>query len=209
MAQTTLLDDIKHQVVASSKLQELIAQLRMDPSLKPHYFVRDGILYWKNRIVIPEDAGGLITQILQEFHSSSIGGHSGFLRTHARIAISSQYVPLPLLTSLEGLVIQPLEVVDVRKIKVRDEWLVQVLVRWDGSQPESWENLDFLQSKFPHFDLVDKVLFYGEGNVMIKGNVIERVEEHVASDPKGKDKTCEAVRRSNRVKRIPDRFRDI
>ncbi|KAJ1418067.1 Transposon Ty3-I Gag-Pol polyprotein [Sesbania bispinosa] len=87
MAQTTLLDDIKHQVAASSKLQELIAQLRTNPSLKPHYSVRDGILYWKNRIVIAGDAGGLITQILQEFHSSSIGGHFGFLRTHACIAM--------------------------------------------------------------------------------------------------------------------------
>ena len=42
------------------------------------------LLYWKNRIVVPKDVD-LIQQLLQEFHSSPIGGHFGLTRTLARV----------------------------------------------------------------------------------------------------------------------------
>nr|KYP45011.1 Transposon Ty3-I Gag-Pol polyprotein [Cajanus cajan] len=51
----------------------------------PHYSVHQGLLLWKRRIVVPS-GHELIQIILNEFHSSMIGGHAGFSRTLARIA---------------------------------------------------------------------------------------------------------------------------
>ena len=51
------------------------------------YFLQDGLLYLNNKLVLPADSSDIILQVLREFHSSPIGGHSGFLRTHARIAL--------------------------------------------------------------------------------------------------------------------------
>ncbi|GKG14609.1 transposon Tf2-1 polyprotein, partial [Tanacetum coccineum] len=50
------------------------------------YFFKDGLLYWKRRVVVPPENPELITKLLVEFHSSPIGGHAGFLRTYARVA---------------------------------------------------------------------------------------------------------------------------
>ncbi|MCH79797.1 Ty3/gypsy retrotransposon protein, partial [Trifolium medium] len=48
------------------------------------YSVRDGLLLWKDKLVIPNKPE-LINQILTEFHTSHIGGHAGITRTIARI----------------------------------------------------------------------------------------------------------------------------
>src|ERR1044072_2739538 len=49
-----------------------------------HYAVRDGLLYWKNRLVIPVKEE-VIQRILQEYHSSPVGGHAGITRTMPRL----------------------------------------------------------------------------------------------------------------------------
>ncbi|KAJ1382339.1 Transposon Ty3-I Gag-Pol polyprotein [Sesbania bispinosa] len=43
---------------------------------------------------------------------------------------ADQYVPLPLLDSDDHLIISPLKVLDVRQVKIQDNWESQVLVRW-------------------------------------------------------------------------------
>jgi hypothetical protein len=48
------------------------------------YTMRDGLLYWKQRLVIPKD-NDLLHKVLLEFHTSPIGGHAGITRTLARI----------------------------------------------------------------------------------------------------------------------------
>ena len=50
------------------------------------YSIQEGLLFHKHRLVIPSQAAHLKSQIMQEFHASPIGGHSGFLRTYVRIA---------------------------------------------------------------------------------------------------------------------------
>ena len=42
------------------------------------------MLYWKNRIVVPQ-VPSIIQAILEEFHSSLLGGHTGIARTKSRI----------------------------------------------------------------------------------------------------------------------------
>ncbi|KAJ1377421.1 Ribonuclease H-like superfamily [Sesbania bispinosa] len=83
---SSLLEDIHREVFSSASLQLLVHQFQVDPAAMPHHTVRDGKLFWHNRLVIPTEARGLIIRILQEFHSYSIDGHAGFLRTHTRIA---------------------------------------------------------------------------------------------------------------------------
>ncbi|WVY96655.1 hypothetical protein V8G54_028806 [Vigna mungo] len=51
----------------------------------PNYSVHDNLLFWKGRLIIPK-SHALIQQLLHEFHSSLIGGHTGFTRTLARIS---------------------------------------------------------------------------------------------------------------------------
>ncbi|MCI14451.1 hypothetical protein A2U01_0035582, partial [Trifolium medium] len=48
------------------------------------YSIRDGLLYWKQRLVIPKN-NDLLHKVLFEFHTSPIGGHAGITRTIARI----------------------------------------------------------------------------------------------------------------------------
>ena len=49
------------------------------------YWWRNGLVHYKNRVVIPPDSL-LVTQLLQELLESPCGGHSGTLRTYKRLA---------------------------------------------------------------------------------------------------------------------------
>ena len=48
------------------------------------YIVKDGLLFWKDRMMIPENQA-LKQQIMQEFHASKIGGHEGVTKSVSRI----------------------------------------------------------------------------------------------------------------------------
>jgi len=61
---------------------------KADPQDYPHPSFRDGLLFIHHRVWIPNDTPHVISLILQEFHSSRIGGHAGFLQTYTRIAAS-------------------------------------------------------------------------------------------------------------------------
>lgn len=79
------MDDIRIVVSASPSLQKFLNQFQEHPQVYPHHVVRDGLLYHNNCLVIPKENHSIVNVILQEFHSSRIGGHAGFLRTFLRI----------------------------------------------------------------------------------------------------------------------------
>lgn len=82
---------LKKVVVVSQKdkrLKDLYDQCLTDKLQSPEYLIKDGLLLWKGRIMLPED-DDIINQVLLEFHSSKIGGHAGVAKTIARI--SSQF----------------------------------------------------------------------------------------------------------------------
>ncbi|XP_077219595.1 uncharacterized protein LOC143853740 [Tasmannia lanceolata] len=58
-----------------------------------HYTWRHGLLLYKGKIIIPTDSG-LKTTLLQEFHSSPVGGHAGISRTMARIGLNFHWAGL-------------------------------------------------------------------------------------------------------------------
>ncbi|WVY90886.1 hypothetical protein V8G54_036400 [Vigna mungo] len=57
------------------KLSNLYSQCIQGQGPNSEYSVKDGILFWKGRILVPNNST-LINQILQEFHNSKIGGHA-------------------------------------------------------------------------------------------------------------------------------------
>ncbi|XP_026459327.1 uncharacterized protein LOC113359987 [Papaver somniferum] len=64
-------------------LGKLIELLRHNPTCKPHYSYNDGILRYKGRIVV-SPTSTWCTKLLHEFHSTPLGGHSGYFRTYKR-----------------------------------------------------------------------------------------------------------------------------
>ena len=86
--ENSLLQQVKVKVVANAHLQDIVQQSNNHSVSDGQYMVREGLLYWKHRLVMPAESP-LIQQILTEYHSSPIGGHVGITRT--TICISAQF----------------------------------------------------------------------------------------------------------------------
>ncbi|GKB51033.1 ty3-gypsy retrotransposon protein [Tanacetum coccineum] len=100
---------------------------------------------------------------------------------------SAQYIPLPLLSTPEGPLVYPTQILDSRKVKVKDEWDIEVLVQWDGRAEHTWESWNRLQQHYPNIDLEGKVCF-DEGRNAILSSSVKR--------PQGNDVENELVNTS-------------
>jgi len=78
------------QVTASytedAKCLELIAKLSIDNDVVPSFSLQNGILRYTSKIVIGE-SGPLKQQLLDSFHKSALGGHSGERATCQRLKL--------------------------------------------------------------------------------------------------------------------------
>ncbi|KAJ9558566.1 LOW QUALITY PROTEIN: hypothetical protein OSB04_013180 [Centaurea solstitialis] len=96
-------------------LTKIISDLSTDSGSHPGYSVKQGVLYYKDRLVIPRTFA-LIPSLLTEFHSSLKGGHSGYYRTYRRLA-TNLYWPGMISRVQEFVracdVTQPLDIPDV------------------------------------------------------------------------------------------------
>ena len=61
-----------------------IQKLQQDPSASNTFRWKDDMLRYKDRVYLGKSSQ-LNKKVLSEFHSSSIGGHSGFLKTYHRV----------------------------------------------------------------------------------------------------------------------------
>lgn len=95
--QSKFLQDLRDAVSKNEELQSIVKKCA-DTVTGVHDYVRDGLLYWKNRLVVPNQES-LIQQILLEFHTSPIGGHAGITRSVARISAQFYW---PRLRTSEG-----------------------------------------------------------------------------------------------------------
>lgn len=89
MAVSTPVTDWLSDLIAlqqdDERLRDIILQImQRDPKVSSYQFQR-GILLFKNRLVVPTTANAFIRRLLEEFHSSPVGGHSGFLKTFQRV----------------------------------------------------------------------------------------------------------------------------
>ncbi|KAG8383114.1 hypothetical protein BUALT_Bualt05G0151100 [Buddleja alternifolia] len=73
---TDLLQRIKTGWPKDEKIQKLIQKITRDPNSKPKYAWHGGVLTRKGRVVLG-NYGALKKELLQYFHNSPIGGHSG------------------------------------------------------------------------------------------------------------------------------------
>ncbi|CAL1394368.1 unnamed protein product [Linum trigynum] len=79
----TVWDEVRAAIHSNPYLQAVKAKaLSETPG---HYAFRAGLVYYRDRVVLPP-LSSLVTTILQEFHDSPMGGHSGAQRTLARVA---------------------------------------------------------------------------------------------------------------------------
>ncbi|KAL6322878.1 hypothetical protein AAG906_020921 [Vitis piasezkii] len=79
----TVWDEIKKAYEGDSYVQSL-TRLAND-QLEGSYAWRNGLLFFKGRVVIPSHAA-LRAKLLHEMHDTKIGGHSGVLRTFKKLA---------------------------------------------------------------------------------------------------------------------------
>lgn len=86
-----LLDDITKAVHEDPKTQTLIKRLQEGTCLNPNLQWRNDLIFWGNRIYIPDNIA-LRNKIIAEFHDSKTGGHSRIKGTIKRIA-SNFYLP--------------------------------------------------------------------------------------------------------------------
>ncbi|KAL9664949.1 hypothetical protein QQ045_020358 [Rhodiola kirilowii] len=63
----------------------LFCKVHDSPELCEHLQIRDGLVLYKGKILVPKDAA-IRNLILHEFHDSPIDGHAGIARTLARIS---------------------------------------------------------------------------------------------------------------------------
>ncbi|CAJ2667925.1 unnamed protein product [Trifolium pratense] len=73
------------EVSSDPDIQKLTQEVLFNPSLKHGFVVKNGVLFYHNRLVISSKSP-TIPLLLEEFHSTPTGGHSGFLRTYRRLA---------------------------------------------------------------------------------------------------------------------------
>lgn len=79
------LNDLKSRQANDSYYGPIRTQLQETDTGHSVYSLKQGLLYWKGRLVIPDDHN-LKQRLLHDFHSSLLGGHAGSLRTFMRLA---------------------------------------------------------------------------------------------------------------------------
>ena len=79
------------EVAMDPEIQKLIPKLQASPEAKPGFHVKQGILFYHGRLVLSPKSPS-IPILLEEYHSTPTGGHSGFLRTYRRLADNLYWV---------------------------------------------------------------------------------------------------------------------
>jgi hypothetical protein len=112
----------------------------LDPASVPHFTWYDGLLRYKKRIWVGNDLA-LYLQLLNAFHGSAVGGHSGFPMTYRRI---KQFVAWKGLKSEVQEFVQNCSVCQQAKLdRSRYPWLLQPLLVPDSA----WQiiSMDFVE----------------------------------------------------------------
>jgi hypothetical protein len=74
----------KQQLVQDTEFQQFLVKVQNQPDDYPDFAILDGLLFFKGKLFIPPNSP-LKQALLEEFHSSTIGGHSGIHRTFGRL----------------------------------------------------------------------------------------------------------------------------
>lgn len=80
------IDQVTSSYDQDDKCLELPTKLSIDPQAAPDYTLSNGLLRHKGKLVIG-NSGQLRTQLLENFHQSALGGHSGERATYQRMKL--------------------------------------------------------------------------------------------------------------------------
>jgi hypothetical protein len=83
--QPVWLDEIRASYSTNSHALTWIQKLQVTPDIKGRFSLKDGLFYFRQRLWLGGGSQDLQLKILQAFHVSVTGGHSGFPATYARI----------------------------------------------------------------------------------------------------------------------------
>ncbi|KAM0014322.1 putative nucleotidyltransferase, Ribonuclease H [Helianthus debilis subsp. tardiflorus] len=81
----SLLHDLSNAAKSDPEFTDLMHRCTADPLNFPEYTLKDGLLLFKGRLIVPHNMD-LRQQLLAEFHSTAFGGHSGVTRTYQRLS---------------------------------------------------------------------------------------------------------------------------
>ncbi|MCH81804.1 hypothetical protein A2U01_0002597 [Trifolium medium] len=84
-------EQIKNENQQDEKLQKIMSEVQQNPEAWPGYECRQGVLLYEGRLVI-SNKSMLIPTLLEEFHSTPHGGHSGFYKTYRRLAANVYWI---------------------------------------------------------------------------------------------------------------------
>jgi hypothetical protein len=82
--QLDFLTSFKAQLTSDTEFQQFLTRVQTNPAEFSDFEIKNGLLFIKGKLFIPE-ASPLKKTLLEEFHSSTIGGHSGIHRTFGRL----------------------------------------------------------------------------------------------------------------------------
>jgi hypothetical protein len=87
------LDQVAAGYATDAQIQQIIQRLAVDGASDPHYSLTGRLLRWHGRLWIGPDKD-LQCTIIQAFHDSPVGGHSGFPVTYRRLlSLTAVYCP--------------------------------------------------------------------------------------------------------------------
>ncbi|KAK2407034.1 hypothetical protein QL285_042695 [Trifolium repens] len=78
------IQELKRSLQADVTIQELMTSIQASPSSYPDYKVCQDLIFFKGKLFIPATSP-MKQLLLEEFHSSPIGGHSGIQKTLGRL----------------------------------------------------------------------------------------------------------------------------
>ncbi|PNX94328.1 Ty3/gypsy retrotransposon protein, partial [Trifolium pratense] len=82
--QMDFLTTFKQQLAVDTEFQQFLAQVQAKPAEYSEFEIMNGLLFFKGKLFIPATSPLKLT-LLEEFHASTIGGHSGIHRTYGRL----------------------------------------------------------------------------------------------------------------------------
>lgn len=78
------LEKLKAMFVEDQQLQTLMKHIMDDSEAYSDYKIHDGLVFFKGKLFIPNSAS-VKQLLLEEFHASPLGGHSGVHKTYGRL----------------------------------------------------------------------------------------------------------------------------
>ncbi|KAJ4959119.1 hypothetical protein NE237_026230 [Protea cynaroides] len=81
----SFIDQLRQKNTSDVELQGIHQGLLADPTAYPDFTVRDSLLYFRNRLMVPTSSS-LCPLLITEFHSTPRGGHSGVQRTFLQLS---------------------------------------------------------------------------------------------------------------------------